>query len=371
MRIGINALLLSAGANYRRTGVSRYIDGLLHHLPAEAGDDELIVYVDRGIERLADGLELRQTPFSVRKPPIRIGWELTALSLAARRDRLDVFHGALHVIPPVLHCPAAVTVHDLAFLRYPEQVTAKRYHYLKRMIGFSARRSDAVIVPSESTGNDVVELLGVDPGRIAVVPLGVSSEFQPAGNDDIQRVRSKYGLTAPYVLALGTIEPRKNLPRLVNAMAQLGDSVAEDLVIAGPTGWLTDEVEKAIANSGLGARIRRTGYIDDGDLAPLYSGATVVAIPSLYEGFGLPVLEAMASGAAVVTSNVSSMPEVAGDAAELVNPHSVDEIATAIRSLIDSACLRTRLKERAVIRAREFTWSRTARETMAVYRSIG
>ena len=127
----------------------------------------------------------------------------------------------------------------------------------------------------------------------------------------------------------------------------------------------------AIANSGLGARIRRTGYIDDGDLAPLYSGATVVAIPSLYEGFGLPVLEAMASGAAVVTSNVSSMPEVAGDAAELVNPHSVDEIATAIRSLIDSACLRTRLKERAVIRAREFTWSRTARETMAVYRSIG
>lgn len=371
MRIGINALLLSAGSNYRRTGVSRYIESLLMHLGDEAGSDELIAYVDRSVDRPMPSVEFRRTPIDVQRPPVRIAWELGPLTIQARRDRLDVFHGALHVVPPGLKCPAAVTIHDLAFMRYPSQVTAKRYHYLKRMIGNAARRSEAVIVPSRATGRDVTELMGVNPDKITVIPLGVGPEFRPASPDEISRVRQRYGLSTQYVLALGTIEPRKNLPRLITAMSHLQAEIEEDLVVAGPTGWLTDEVEQAIARSGLGGRIKRPGYIEDGDLVPLYSGATVVAMPSLYEGFGLPVLEAMATGAAVVTSNVSSLPEVAGEGAVLVDPLSVESIAAGIRSLVEDTAMRAKLTECAMERARQFTWSRTARETMAVYRSIG
>jgi glycosyltransferase involved in cell wall biosynthesis len=295
---------------------------------------------------------------------------MTGLPVLARRDDLDLFHGTVNVLPFGLRCRSVVTIHDLAFLRFPEQVTAKRYRYLKLMIGNSARRADAVIVPSVATGEDVAELLGARAERIAVVPLGVSDRFSPAIGAEIDRVRQRYDLTRPFVLAVGTIEPRKNLPRLIAGMAELRDQIEEDLVMAGPTGWLTDEVEQAITRSELGERIRRPGYIEEGDLVPLYSAASVVAMPSLYEGFGLPVLEAMATGAVVVTSNVSSLPEVAGGAAVLVDPMSVGSIAEGLRTSITDQELRARLRRDAIERARQFTWERTARETMAVYRSI-
>jgi glycosyltransferase involved in cell wall biosynthesis len=370
MRVGINGLLLSSGASYRRTGVSRYIESLLEHLPAEVAGDEVIVYVGREVGQLDSSLQIRRAPVSVGRPPFRIAWELAALPLLTRRDGLDLFHGTVNVLPAGLGCPSVVTVHDLAFLRYPEQVTAKRYHYLKRMIGRSVRNVAAVIVPSVATGEDVADLLGVEPDRIAVVPLGVSSRFQPASVVEIERVRAKYGLSKPYVLAVGTIEPRKNLPRLIQAMAHLDSTVDEELVIAGPVGWLSAEVEQGIARSGLGERIRRPGYIEDADLAPLYSAASVVAMPSLYEGFGLPVLEALATGAVVVTSNVSSLPEVAGDAAILVDPLSVGSIAEGISSAISNLGQRERLCAAAIEQASKFSWSRTAHETMAVYRSV-
>lgn len=370
MRLGINGLLISSASGYRRTGVSRYVESLLTHLAAEAGEDELIAYVGKAVDRKLTGIELCRAPGSVQRPPLRIAWELAALPLLARRHRLDLFHGTVNVLPAGLHCPAVVTIHDLAFLRYPEQVAKKRFHYLAQMVGRSARRADAVIVPSSATGEDVAELLKVRPERITVVPLGVSERFRPAKMAEIERVRGSCGLKRPFVLAVGTIEPRKNLARLVEAMAMHGSEIEEDLVLAGPTGWLTEEIERSIAESGLGDRIKRPGYIEDHDLPPLYSAASVVVMPSLYEGFGLPVLEAMACGAVVVTSNLTSLPEVAGDAAILVDPLSVDSIADGIRTAITDAGTRARLGKAARLQASKFTWSRTARETMAVYRGV-
>jgi len=371
MRVGINGLLLAQGATYRRTGVSRYIESLLASLLPVGQGDELVAYVDRAVEDLGPHIRIQPAPISVRKPAVRIGWELVGLPLRARRDALDIFHGTVNVVPPLMGCPAVVTIHDLAFLRFPEQVTDKRYHYLNYIVGKSARGAAAVIVPSMATGEDVAELLQVPPDRIAVVPLGVSPRFQPAANDEIDRMRQKHGLFKPYVLAVGTIEPRKNLPRLIQAMARIQHDVEEDLVLAGPSGWLTEEVELTISRAQLGDRIKRPGYIDDVDLVPLYSAASVVAMPSLYEGFGLPVLEAMATGAPVVTSCVSSLPEVAGDAAVLIDPTSVESIADGLKCVILDSELRAGLRDAAIRRASLFTWERTARETFAVYRSVG
>lgn len=371
MRIGLNALLCAGGRNYRRTGVSRYIDELVRHLARDSGRDELIAYVGQSVEPSGwDSVQLRRTRVPVEKPPVRIAWEAAILPFATHRDRLDVYHGTVNTLPAGIRAATAVTVHDLAFLHYPEQITVKRYHYLKRMIRYSVGRADIVLVPSEATRADVADAFRFDSDRIVVTPLGVDSRFKPAPERAVKAVRELYTLQQPYILTVGTIEPRKNLPTLVRAFAALCNEFPHDLVLAGPEGWLMDEIERTIAESGIGARVRRIGFVDDGALVALYSGADAVAIPSLYEGFGLPVLEAMASGAPVLTSNVSSLPEVAGNAALLVDPANLDSITDGLRQLLTSDSLRAQLRAAGLTQAAAFTWERTADLTRAAYQRI-
>ena len=371
MRIGLNALLCSSGRNYRRTGVSRYIDELVRHLAQTDGDDELIAYVSKSFEpQHWDGVQLRRAAVRVEKPPVRIAWEMANLPVASRRDRLDVFHGTVNTLPIGIRGAAAVTVHDLAFLRFPDQVTAKRYRYLSRMIRSSVRRADVVLVPSKATRADVIEAFNIDPDRVVVTPLGVDPRFRPASPAAISVARASYGLQNPYILTVGTLEPRKNLPALVRAFATLRDDVPHDLVLAGPDGWLMDEIEATIRESGIQERVRRIGFADDAALVALYSGADAVAMPSLYEGFGLPVLEAMATGAPVLTSNLSSLPEVAGDAAQLVDPTRIDAIAGGLRHLLESDTLRNQLRAAGPRQAAKFTWEQTAKLTRGAYQSI-
>jgi glycosyltransferase involved in cell wall biosynthesis len=265
---------------------------------------------------------------------------------------------------------AAVTVHDLAFLKYSDQVTAKRYQYLHRMIRSSVKRADVVLVPSQATRGDVIETFDIEPGHVKVTPLGVDPRFQPAPAEAISVARASFGLQNPYILTVGTLEPRKNLPALVRAFATLRDDVPHDLVLAGPDGWLMDEIEATIQESGIQERVRRIGFAEDEALTALYSGADVVAIPSLYEGFGLPVLEAMATGAPVLTSNLSSLPEVAGDAAILVDPTRIDAIADGLRRILESDTLRNQLRAAGPQQAARFTWEQTAKRTRDAYQSI-
>jgi glycosyltransferase involved in cell wall biosynthesis len=351
--------------------VSRYIDELVRHLVQDPGQDEVIAYVGRSFEPARwDGVQLRRARAPVEKPLVRIGWEAAVLPFATLRDRLAVFHGTVNTLPAGVRAATAVTVHDLAFLHYPEQITAKRYQYLKRMIRYSIGRADIVLVPSEATRVDVIEAFRVDPDRVAVTPLGVDPRFTLVDDSAITEMRTLYALHKPYILTVGTLEPRKNLPMLVRAFAALHEQFPHDLVLAGPEGWLMDEIERTIFESGIGDRVRRIGFVDDNALVGLYNGADVVAIPSLYEGFGLPVLEAMASGAPVVTSRVSSLPEVAGNAAMLVDPTNLDSVIDGLRQVLASDELRARLRAAGLARAAPFTWERTASLTRAAYQRI-
>ncbi|MCC6793059.1 MAG: glycosyltransferase family 4 protein [Thermomicrobiales bacterium] len=367
MRIGINGLLLTGQSGYRQTGVSRYIERLIAALPAAMPDAELIVYSGRGAV-LPSGAMAKRTLVPMEHPAVRIAWERAALPIFARVNRLDLFHGTVNALPAWLPCPSVVTVHDLAFLRWPEQVPVRRYQYLARATRDAVRMASRVIAVSEATKRDIVELLNVRAEKVAVTPLGVDGRFRKPSPGVLAAFRQKQGLERPFFLTVCTLEPRKNLPRLLEAFAQVKDDLPHTLVVVGPEGWRTGALKTTLDRLDLGERLILTGFVPDDDLPLWYSLADVFAFPSLYEGFGLPVLEAMGCGAPVLTSNVSSLPEIAGDAAVYVDPRSVDGIAEGLARLGTDAALRERLGAAGATRAEAFTWRRTAELTASIYR---
>lgn len=368
MRVGINALLLSSRAGYRRTGVSRYIERLVSALPTEMPDGEIVAYAGGDVRPSPASTTWRRPMWPVDRAPARIGWELAVLPVQTRRDGIDLFHGTVNVVPRGLSCPSVVTFHDLALLRWPEQVTRRRHAYLSRQMRDAAERAARILTVSEATKDDVVELLGVDPARIAVAPLGVDERFMPVTPDGVGQFRAKHGLERPFVLFVGTLEPRKNLPALLRAFAAIRDDVPHDLVIAGAAGWKMEAFALTLRELDLGDRVRLLGFVDDDGLPALYSAADLFAFPSLYEGFGLPVLEAMACGAPVLTSRVSSLPEVAGEAAILIDPADESGMAAEMGALLHDPDRRAAMAVAGRLRAALFTWRRTAALTAAAYR---
>lgn len=273
---------------------------------------------------------------------------------------VDLVH-ATAVAVPGARAPLVVTIHDLAFLANPEQATRHGLRFFRRGTELARRHARLVLVPSEATAAECRDA-GFDPGRIRVVPWGVDAT--PATDADVTRAREAHGLDRPYVLFVGTVEPRKNLGRLVRAMAALDRSDVE-LVLVGAEGWNEDLGALLAALPG---RSRSLGFVPLADLGPLYAGAAAVAYPSLREGFGLPPLEAMAQGAAVVTSLGTATEEVAGDAAVLVDPTSVDAIAAGLDRVLSDPAGAAALGARARTRAATYTWSRTAALTADAYR---
>lgn len=296
------------------------------------------------------------------------------LPVEAFTGPVRLFHATDFTLPPTLPgTRTLLTVHDLSFVRAPETATPVLKAYLDAVVPRSVRRATHVLADSQATKDDLVELYGTLPDKVTVLLGGVNPEFTPVADADArQAVRARYGLPPnPYIFSVGTVQPRKNYARLIEALAALGPQYAEyHLVIAGGRGWLDAPIYQTVRDLGMGERVHFTGFARDEDLPALYSDAVCLAYPSLYEGIGLPVLEAMACGTPVVTSTVSSLPEVAGDAALLVDPYDVQALSEALRCLLDDSALRETLIARGARQAAFFTWERAAAQLLAVYRQM-
>lgn len=356
MEVGINTALRASGGGYRQTGVSRYLTELTRSLRATAAGDDTITEF---------GLKLG--PIG-RRASTRILWEQSLLAADILRHRLDVFHGPVNALPVALRVPGVVTVHDLAFLRYPQHLPAARRAWLIGAIRHSARSAERVITISEHTARDLVDWLALDPGKIRVIPLAVSPAIRRLSGSELQVFRMRYGIERPYILAVGTLEPRKNLPMLMRAFAAIRDRVPHRLVLVGPEGWLTGELHDTIRELGLGDRLVLTGFVSDAELGGWYSASDLVAFPSWYEGFGLPLLEAMSCGAPVLASSTSSLPEVGGDAAVYAAPDDQEAWTSMLLELLGDESARERMSRAGLQRSRAYSWDRSARETWDVYR---
>jgi glycosyltransferase involved in cell wall biosynthesis len=304
-------------------------------------------------------------------PLIRIPLTLSA---ELRRHPVDVLH-VQFTSPPFCPCPVVVSVHDLSFEHLPHTFNRRSRTQLRLTVRHSVKKAARVLALSEHARHDIIETYGVNPARITAIPLASPTHFRPVrDNSELQRVRHIYGIEGAYILSVGSIQPRKNLARLVKAYALLRRRNAIDkqtkLVLVGKYAWLYDETLRALDDSGVKDSVILTGYVPEADLPALYSGALGFVYPSIFEGFGLPPLEAMKCGAPVIVGNTTSLPEVVGDAGITVDPLDVEAIANAIARLHNDSGLREELSVKGQERAQLFDWRETARRTLSVYEQV-
>ncbi len=367
--IAINAHLLSGRAWYRSAGVHQYIYHLLRHLGQ--ADDRLhyTVLLGEGVLPPDVALASLRSRWPTSRAVVRALWEQLVQPWALRRIGADLVHGPVFVGPLLALCPVIVTIHDLSFIRFPALFRSANRLYLTVLTRLSAQRARRLIAVSAYTAAETTRLLGVPPEQIDVVYHGVDPAFRPLPTDEVAAFRQRRGLPERFVLFVGTLEPRKNLVRLVDAFARIHENGGRTgLVLAGGQGWLYDELFARVEALGLSKEVIFPGYVMNDELPLWYNATTILAYPSVYEGFGLPVLEAQACGTPVLTSNVSSLPEAAGDAALMVDPYDVEALAAGLSRLLTDELLRHELRERGLTHAKEFTWSHTAQETARVYR---
>ncbi len=363
MRIGIDARLLA----YRQGGTSVYVRNLLQHLPAIAPDDSFVALPGR--RQPASGAtapNLRDHPLWT---PPHHPFEQWALPLELATAALDLVHSTDFIPPFVRACRSVITVHDLSFLLYPETKTPESLRYYGQ-IDRAVASADAIIAVSEATRHDLQRLLNVPPQRVRVVHHGVSPVFAPRPPEAVQAFCRERGLPDTFMLWVGALEPRKNLPALFRAVARATPRLPEalrTLVLVGIDGWGFDAAQQEFDRLGLAAQTVMFGPASEQELALLYNAAWVFPFPSLYEGFGLPPLEAMACGAPVLSARVSSMPEVLGDACRYFDPLDSATLATLLVELAADPNLRSDLRSAGLARAAGFRWERTAAETLAVY----
>jgi glycosyltransferase involved in cell wall biosynthesis len=366
--VALNAQLASNANSYRSAGISGYIIKLLQHLPEDAGMRYVVL---TGEGDLADRLTLavRQSNWSTERPMVRILWEQFRLPQVLRELDADLLHAPAFGGPLLSSVPHVDTVHDLSFLRYPQFFRSHKRFYLRWLTRWSCRRAAAVIAVSAFTAQEVVDLLDVPKTRVHVIHHGVEPRFCPLPEEAVAAFRAQHNLPERYILYLGTLEPRKNLVTLLQAYAGLHKTDTH-LVLAGGQGWLYEEIFAEVERLGLEKRVHFPGYLPDDTLPLWYNAADVFAYVSWYEGFGLPILEAMACGTPVVASDTTSLPEVAGDAALLVPPDDVDAVREGLKQSLADRALHARLKQAGQRRAARFRWQTTAHHTTKLYKMI-
>ncbi|HEX9065637.1 MAG TPA: glycosyltransferase family 1 protein [Streptosporangiaceae bacterium] len=369
--MGPRVLLDATGVPADRGALGRYVDGLVKAL-AEAGADLALACQRADEERYARFLpdaRIVPAPPAIAHRPARLAWEQSGLPLVASQVEADVIHSPHYSMPLRPGLPTVVTIHDLAFFTAPDTHSPVTATFYKAAIRTSARRATRLIVPSKATRDEVVRVLEADSTKIDVAYHGVDHDlFSPPNPAQLERVAARLGLHGrPYVAYLGTLEPRKNVPALIKGWAAAVEDLSDPpaLVLAGGTGW-SDEVDEAVAAVPAHLRLVRPGYLHFTDLPGFFGGALIVAFPSIGEGFGLPVLEAMACGAPVLTTHRTSLPEVGGDAVAYTEP-DVGAITTSLRALIEDGAQREALGTAGYARSLEFTWAASAHAHMACY----
>jgi glycosyltransferase involved in cell wall biosynthesis len=368
MLIGIDA---SRAVAARRTGTENYSLNLIRELLAQGQDRRFRLYFNRApaTDLFLGGAEWRVMPFPRLWTHLRLSWEMLS-------NPPDLLFVPSHVLPLAHPQHTVVTVHDLGYHYYPEAHTLFQNVYLRWSTQYNARAATRVLADSEATRQDLIRYYGTPKEKIAVVYPGRDEALAPvAESQRLADMRAHYGLSDSYFLYVGTLHPRKNLVRLVQAFASLIQSLTSSsqhpmdslqLVLAGQKGWLYEEIFAEVRRLDLTERVVLTGYVPDAHLGGLLSGALAFVFPSLYEGFGLPVLEAMACGTPVVCSDVSSLPEIAGDAALLVDPLDAEDLAQALYQIAVDERLRRTLVARGLQQVQLFSWRRCAQETLQV-----
>ncbi|HEX5417324.1 MAG TPA: glycosyltransferase family 1 protein [Chloroflexota bacterium] len=376
MRVAIDY----TAALHQGAGVGRFVRNLVGALLEIDRETSYTLLYPRARDRSEppqlpryDNVVGRQLMFSERL--LNVTWYKLGLPLPL--DLLgggaDLYHFLDFSLPPVRRGATVLTIHDLSFLMVPECAEGGLRAHLERVVPMSVRNASFVTADSENTRNELTTLLDVPPERVAVVYGGVDERFRPVVDRNVlAATRGKYGLTTPFMLYVGTIEPRKNIARLLRAYTLFRERHKGDhrLVIAGGLGWLYQDVLREIDDLAADHKVVFLGRVPDDDLPALYSLCDLFVYPSLYEGFGLPPLEAMACGRAVLTTNTSSLPEVVGDAGVLVSPYDVEGLAAAMASLLDDPERRRELGVRGVRRAGEFSWQNSARKLLGIYHDL-
>lgn len=370
MRIGLDATTVPE----QITGAGYYVVNLCRSLTELDPENQYLIFANQVVNRAFGnslaGARIRARPFKTRIE--RILWEQAILPAQIREERLEVFHSPHYTMPLSARCASVVTFHDMTFFLYPQMHTLYKRIFFRTMMRITSLRASAIIVDSESTRHDLIKILKIDEKRVFAVPLGVSASFRRlADRFQVEEISRKYKLPERFILYVGVLEPRKNLSTLTRAFKLLIDrGLKHTLVIAGRKGWFYDDLFKTIEDLNLKAEVILTGYIPDEELPFLYNAADLFVYPSLYEGFGLPVLEAMACGVPVITSNISSLPEIVGAAGVLVNPNEINELADKIYNVLTDRQFHDELGNEGLARSRLFSWARTAKETLAVYRQV-
>jgi len=367
MRIGIDARLVY----YSRAGIGQYIMRLAEALAdLNTNDDEFILLQSRKDHtRIVSNHKFGRVSLWT---PSHHWLEQNTLHVEIGRLRLDLLHSPDFIPPFRRNCRSVITIHDLAFLLYPHFLTKESARYYGQ-IDQAVRHTDHIIADSESTRQDTIKLLGVPERKITVIHLAANPIYRQTDPDEARRyVVDSYGLDREYILFVSTIEPRKNLPGLLQAYRKLLDDYKrpEGLVLVGSRGWLSEEVYDTVEALRLTDHVRFLGKIPSEHLVYLYNAAHLLVHPSFYEGFGLPPLEAMTCGTPTIVSNVSALPEVVGDAAMLIDPHNIDGLTVAMWRVLTDESLRASLIAKGLKRAQMFSWKRTAQETLNAYRRV-
>jgi glycosyltransferase involved in cell wall biosynthesis len=352
------------------TGNEVYVRSLLNALASQTGSDELIAYVseENAAQCLPANIRTRRV---ATNPFLRLGFDL---AMRCRQDRPDLLH-IQYTAPLACPVPVVVSVHDVSFLEHPEYFTRDRAVQLQFTVRRTVYRASRILTGSEFSKSSILKVYGdLDEDKVVVVPNAAASEFRPIAREVAQAaVRDRFRIGAPFVLSVGDLQPRKNQIGLIKAFAKLVRAYPQlkhNLVLAGKETWFADQVRRAARESGVADRIQFFGFVSDEDLLQLYNACDLFVFPSFYEGFGLPALEAMACGRAVVCSHTSALPEVVDGAAILFDPYAIDEIVRALAGLLLDSELRVRMERLGLQRAAHFSWQKTAERTLAVFYDV-